>query len=114
MVLSKSWRVALGVGAVPGAIVAALYIFSLEESPRWQQARDGNVISPTAKSPTSPLNLKDVHWMALFLGVLLAYTNNSIDACLFYGPRILSTAGSSKMGSIIIGLISNAWCVLAV
>ncbi|KAF0689422.1 Aste57867_19128 [Aphanomyces stellatus] len=115
MLAVEEWRVALGLGAVPALVVLGLFASNVfGESAPWIAWTNTRMTHDTvAHSPAA------TSWRItteLGLGILLAYSNNSIDPTLFYGPEIIAqTLGTfTRRSSNAIGLVLTALSVLSV
>jgi sugar porter (SP) family MFS transporter len=138
-----SWRLMLGIQAVPSAIFFLLLKF-VPESPRWLIAKKGkikeardilNIINPaTAEKIQSDILLsaqeeeKTVHKDPLFsiryktpvmLAILFAVFNqvSGINAIIYYAPRIFEMTGlgasSSLLSTVGIGIVNFSFTLLA-
>lgn len=120
------WRAMLGLGAVP-AILFLLGLFLVPESPRWlfQRGRiaEGQNILAAIGAESETENLKkneekvsykelfSPRWRkALLIGLLLPLFSqfSGINAIIYYGPSILSNAGSSLSSSLMSQVIFGA------
>ncbi|EQC34830.1 hypothetical protein SDRG_07634 [Saprolegnia diclina VS20] len=123
ILLSESWLLTMLLGSLPAAAIATSFLTGLfKESQAWRgykndlaatsalEARlDANDATPlTPESLGSPHSVRE-----LWIGILLAYSNNSIDASLFYGPQIVSksSASFSRHDSNLVGM---SFCLLSV
>ena len=128
---TEVWRAMIGLGAVP-AVFFLLGMFMVPESPRWlfQQGRieEGKNImtaigmgAESEKEATAILKNEDEkvsykelfspRWRkALLIGILLPLFSqfSGINAIIYYGPSILSNAGSSLSSSLISQVIFGA------
>jgi len=138
-----SWRLMLGIQAVPSAIFFLLLRF-VPESPRWLIIKKGklneareilNIINPaTAEKIQSDILLsaqeeeKTVHRDPLFsiryktpvmLAILFAVFNqvSGINAIIYYAPRIFEMTGlganSSLLSTVGIGIVNFSFTLLA-
>ncbi|KDO17212.1 hypothetical protein SPRG_17378 [Saprolegnia parasitica CBS 223.65] len=122
ILLSESWLLTMLLGCLPAACIATSFLTGLfKESQAWRgykndvaattalearlDADDATPLTPDAGSPHSVREL--------WIGILLAYSNNSIDASLFYGPQIVSksSASFSRHDSNVVGM---GFCLLSV
>lgn len=128
--IKQIWRAMLGLGAIP-AVAFLGGLFTVPESPRWllQKGRKEeallilNAISPDGKvnensvsnsgaSPQGTYKELFVPGMrkALLIGILLPLFSqfSGINAIVYYGPRILSSAGISLSNSLMSQIIFGA------
>ncbi len=128
---TEVWRAMIGLGAVP-AIFFLFGMFMVPESPRWlfQQGRieEGKSIltaigmdaeseqeaTAILKNEDEKVSYKELfspRWRkALLIGILLPLFSqfSGINAIIYYGPSILSNAGSSLSSSLISQVIFGA------
>ncbi|OQR88182.1 Major Facilitator Superfamily (MFS) [Achlya hypogyna] len=120
MLLSESWLLCILLGCVPAVLIASSFLCGLfQESQAWhgwktdlatttlEDRLDPNDATPLTRDET-PHSVRE-----LWIGILLAYSNNSIDASLFYGPQIVSksSASFSRKDSNVVGM---CFCLLSV
>lgn len=104
--LFEDWRLSCSFGALPAFIVLFLFVFVFKESKSWSNTTQ--TLPPThVQSASVPVGY-------LVLGILLAFANNSIDPCLFYGPEILIAMGNSRHASTYVSLGTNIVSCFAV
>jgi SP family arabinose:H+ symporter-like MFS transporter len=128
---TEVWRAMIGLGAVP-AIFFLFGMFMVPESPRWlfQQGRieegkniltaigmqaeseqEATAILKNEEEKVSYKELFSPRWRkALLIGILLPLFSqfSGINAIIYYGPSILSNAGSSLSSSLISQVIFGA------
>ncbi len=128
---NEVWRAMIGLGAVP-AVFFLFGMFMVPESPRWlfQQGRieegknimaaigmsaeaekEAVAISKSEDEKVSYKELFSPRWRkALLIGILLPLFSqfSGINAIIYYGPSILSNAGSSLSSSLISQIIFGA------
>lgn len=135
--LADAWRWMLGVMVVP-AVVFAILLFSIPESPRWLVLNDKESLaipilqrlgeSNTAAAVNTIRESVKQHQESLFqsryskpilYAVLLAMFNqlSGINAILYYAPRLFEIAGFSKSDSfslpVYVGLANLVFTLLA-
>ena len=88
MLMTEEWRMVAIFTGIPALSLLIIIISIFPESQKWKQGRGHINASCSSSTPWKVYYHKE-----LFLGILLAYANNSIDPCLFYGPSILISAG---------------------
>ncbi|KAJ7563689.1 hypothetical protein O6H91_03G121400 [Diphasiastrum complanatum] len=98
-----SWRLMVGLGALPAIILAFAGVFSIPESPRWL------LLWPTS-------NLRRIMFVAL--GLQFFQQASGIGAILFYSPLIFDMAGfQSNLGNlgatVLVGIIKVAFLPVA-
>jgi sugar porter (SP) family MFS transporter len=139
-----SWRLMLGVQAVP-SLVFLILIYFIPESPRWLILKKGDdktaleilrVINPlncdnellaikNSKALSDSAKNKDVlfsrkYKTPIMLAVLFAFFNqvSGINAIIYYAPRIFEMAGlgahSSLLSTVGIGIINFLFTLLAI
>lgn len=136
-----SWRLMLGIQAVPSVIFFAL-IFLVPESPRWLILHKGKInealavlkkINPTncdeqlkaiqdsQKPKTSEENLLSKKYKRpITLAVLFAIFNqvSGINAIIYYSPRIFEMAGlgahTSLLSTVGIGMVNFTFTLIAI
>jgi len=139
---TEVWRAMLGMESVPAILFLILIVF-VPESPRWLitkgntakakaillkstesdevereiiEIEDALEIEKTSKNLILSRGIK----LALFLGVSLAVLQQftGIDAIIYYGPRIMESAGfalnDALDSQVIIGTINMIFTVLAI
>ena len=137
--IENDWRWMLGVEAVP-ALLFALLLFSIPESPRWLMARsreqearkvlasvddtdlDGKVEeirqSLAASMGESESLFQHKYWKPVLIAFLIATFNQlaGINAILYYAPRIFEMSGvargASLVQSVIIGLTNLTFTMI--
>jgi SP family arabinose:H+ symporter-like MFS transporter len=130
MFIKQIWRAMLGLGAIP-AVAFLGGLFTVPESPRWllQKGRKEdalqilNAISKDSKANETEVNNSVVSAQgsykellapgmrkALLIGILLPLFSqfSGINAIVYYGPSILSSAGISLSNSLISQIIFGA------
>jgi sugar porter (SP) family MFS transporter len=144
LLFQDSWRLMLGIMAIPSFIFLVLLRF-VPESPRWlilhksqhDEARETlRIINPEGydEEMNSIINAKneevaDVNGESLFnpryrfpamLAVLFAFFNqvSGINAIIYYAPRIFTAAGLAKSSSLLstagIGLVNLIFTMIAI
>ena len=144
LLFQDSWRLMLGIMAVPSFIFLVLLRF-VPESPRWlilhkSQNEEASAILQIINPETykeemaNIINAKneeaaDVHGENLFnpryrfpamLAVLFAFFNqvSGINAIIYYAPRIFTAAGLAKSASLLstagIGLVNLIFTMIAI
>ncbi|WP_426671095.1 sugar porter family MFS transporter [Mucilaginibacter sp. McL0603] len=144
LLFQDSWRLMLGIMAIPSFIFLVLLKF-VPESPRWlilhksqnDEARETlRLINPDTyqEEMDSIINAKneevtDVNAESLFnpryrfptmLAVLFAFFNqvSGINAIIYYAPRIFTAAGLAKSSSLLstagIGLVNLVFTMIAI
>lgn len=131
-----SWRLALGFGAIPPALLLAAALIAIPESDRWLAQRDSQfatqrLINPDAKENNeeavamSLVGAKDRGgWSGLFsrkyafqivLGIVLSSSVQltGINALIMYMPSIFDGAGFPKTTSPILTIVGGAANFLA-
>ncbi|ETV68833.1 hypothetical protein, variant 1 [Aphanomyces astaci] len=110
MLLSENWKLTFTLGAVPGLLIGGCFFTGYFPESRHHAPH----LAEFHKQPDA--NNSSSHVMLLFLGVLLAYSNNSIDPTLFYGPTIISQfiRSSSRVSANLVGLGLSSLSVLSV
>ncbi|CAK4128727.1 unnamed protein product [Aphanomyces euteiches] len=112
MLLWENWLLTLSFGALPAVVIFGCFCTDhFGESATWttRQSRDAETTLKPSTVPSSSYEL--------FLGILLAYSNNSIDPTLFYGPEIISqTLGSAftRHSSNVVGMLLCGLSVVSV
>jgi sugar porter (SP) family MFS transporter len=139
---TEVWRAMLGMEAIP-ALLFFILLITVPESPRWLTIK-GKIVkaenilikyigpqntkieiqeilnSMETEQKSKNLILAPGIKIAIFLGVSLAVLQQftGIDAIIYYGPRIMETAGfalSDALGSqVIIGTINLLFTLLAI
>lgn len=71
----------------------------------FEQPGTSNEVEAVRPSGEAKSRAQSSYALSLVLGILLAYSNNSIDVCLFYAPQILMAVGVSSSSSEVIGLL---------
>jgi MFS transporter, SP family, arabinose:H+ symporter len=129
LLMRETWRAMLGLGALP-AIAFLAGLFTVPESPRWlmQKGRTSDAlqilnaiagheqseaqVSKTEVSPQGTYKELFAPGMrkALLIGILLPLFSqfSGINAIVYYGPSILSSAGISLSNSLISQIIFGA------
>jgi SP family arabinose:H+ symporter-like MFS transporter len=130
MFIKQIWRAMLGLGAIP-AVAFLAGLFAVPESPRWllQKGRKEealkvlNAISQDGKTNETEVNNSTASPQgtykelfapgmrkALLIGILLPLFSqfSGINAIVYYGPSILSSAGISLSNSLISQIIFGA------
>jgi SP family arabinose:H+ symporter-like MFS transporter len=133
---SEVWRAMLGLGAIP-AILFLLGLFLVPESPRWlfqkgRIAEGKNILAAiggenemeSLKKDEEKATYKELfspRWRkALLIGILLPLFSqfSGINAIIYYGPSILSNAGSSLGDSltsqVILGAANMLFTLIAI
>ncbi|KDO30842.1 hypothetical protein SPRG_04743 [Saprolegnia parasitica CBS 223.65] len=101
ILLSESWLLTMLLGCLPAACIATSFLTGLfKESQAWRgykndlaattalEARlDADDATPLTPDVGSPHSVRE-----LWIGILLAYSNNSIDASLFTGRKLFVVA----------------------
>ena len=144
LLFQDSWRLMLGIMAIPSFIFLVLLRF-VPESPRWlilhksqhDEARETlRIINPEGydEEMNNIINAKneevaDVNGESLFnpryrfpamLAVLFAFFNqvSGINAIIYYAPRIFTAAGLAKSSSLLstagIGLVNLIFTMIAI
>ena len=139
---TEVWRGMLGMEAIPATLFFILLLF-VPESPRWlvingklEKAR--SILIKTSGEAETENEIRDIREsletekkskslilepgikMAVFLGVSLAVLQQftGIDAIIYYGPRIMETAGfginDALFSQVIIGIINLIFTILAI
>lgn len=140
--VNEVWRGMLGMEAIP-AIAFFLLVITIPKSPRWLVVKGKNekataILERLVGIKDAEKELKEIRetialekgsWnmlfnpgikVAVFLGVSLAVLAQftGIDAIIYYGPRILESAGfalSDALGSqVIIGIINVVFTLVAI
>lgn len=136
------WRAMLGMEALPALLFFLLLMF-VPESPRWlivkgMAGKAKSILLKTAVENEANAEIQEIESslvvekksknlvlepgikLALFLGVSLAVLQQftGIDAIIYYGPRIMESAGfalSDALGSqVVIGAINMSFTLLAI
>jgi SP family arabinose:H+ symporter-like MFS transporter len=130
ILIKQIWRAMLGLGAIP-AVAFLGGLFAVPESPRWllQKGRkeealqilntiseqDGTNEAEVSNSTTTPQgSYKELFApgmrKALLIGILLPLFSqfSGINAIVYYGPSILSSAGISLSNSLVSQIIFGA------
>jgi sugar porter (SP) family MFS transporter len=139
---TEVWRGMLGMEAIPAALFFILLIF-VPESPRWlvikgKIEKAKLILIKTSGEHESEIEIKEIREsletekksknlilepgikLAVFLGVSLAVLQQftGIDAIIYYGPRIMETAGfalnDALASQVIIGSINLIFTILAI
>ncbi|TYZ69445.1 hypothetical protein PybrP1_006812 [[Pythium] brassicae (nom. inval.)] len=135
--VSESWRACLAFGSLPALYVFYCFRVYFPESVKWlrwkqnlQQldldsssaiddgdddddeltTRSSDVSSQSGESARPRPHLE------LFIGILLAYVNNCVDASLFYGPEIVAKAVAdfTRRDANVFGLLCSLVAVVSV
>lgn len=112
----NSWRLMLGIQAVPSLLFLVLLRF-VPESPRWLTLHKGEA---TTKTATPPLLSSKQYRRPITLAVLIAIFNqvSGINAIIYYAPRIFEMTGLGKHSSLLstagIGLVNFLFTALAI
>ena len=139
---TEVWRGMLGMEAVPATLFFMLLIL-VPESPRWlvingKIEKAKLILVKTSGEKESEIEIKEIFEsletekksknlilepgikLAVFLGVSLAVLQQftGIDAIIYYGPRIMETAGfalnDALASQVIIGAINLIFTILAI
>ena len=139
---TEVWRGMLGMEAVPATLFFVMLML-VPESPRWlivkgKIKKAKLILLKTSGEHESEIEIKEIYEsleteqksknlilepgikLAVFLGVSLAVLQQftGIDAIIYYGPRIMETAGfalNDALGSqVIIGAINLIFTILAI
>jgi MFS transporter, SP family, arabinose:H+ symporter len=142
VISAEVWRGMFGAEALPG-ILFLLLLFFVPESPRWlmvrrrkEEAREvlGRIMSEEAAEKeigeiTQVLAQESTSWRellapgirgAVVIGMSLAILSqfSGINAIIYYGPRILESAGfgvgKSLGGQVIIGVVNVLFTLIAI
>ena len=145
VVREETWRSMFGSGAIP-ALIFTVLAATVPESPRWlalkghpdkamgvlmrldpgspvpvhEQTLQDIKSETGGKAPSVRNILKSGFGPVLLIGIALAMLQqlSGINAILYYGPRILETAGfslsSALGGQVIIGIVMVVFTVLAI
>mmetsp|Transcript_1395 Transcript_1395/g.2294 ORF Transcript_1395/g.2294 Transcript_1395/m.2294 type:complete len:451 (-) Transcript_1395:852-2204(-) len=96
------WALTVAVGGMPGLCLIILLgcIWSQAESRSWKEAKEEEEAGELVEH-----DYQNEHPVATFstgvvLAIVLAFTNNSSDAILFYGPQIFAQAGIGNEKSL--------------
>ncbi|MCS3799345.1 MFS transporter [Niastella sp. OAS944] len=99
VMVTEVWRGMFGIGVIP-AVLFALGLLMVPESPHWKLAQKAE--------PISYRTLLQPKWRkALIIGILLPLFSqfSGINAIIYYGPSILSSAGISLTNSLLSQII---------
>jgi len=136
------WRAMLGMEAIP-ALLFFLLVTSIPKSPRWlvvngQTEKASKILSRIVGPESAASEIKEIIdtvgaektslkmllepglKLAVLLGVSLAVLQQftGIDAVIYYGPKILESAGfelnEALGGQVIIGTINLSFTILAI
>ncbi len=129
MLIKEIWRSMLGLGAIP-AVAFLSGLFTVPESPRWLMLKGRNQdaqqilnaingqeerhVEVATSETTSQGSYKELFApgmrKALLIGILLPLFSqfSGINAIVYYGPSILSSAGVSLSNSLISQIIFGA------
>lgn len=139
---TEVWRAMLGMESIP-AFTFFILLLAVPESPRWlvihgKSEKAKAILLKASNEEEAENEIKDIEEaletekksknlilapgikLALFLGVSLAVLQQftGIDAIIYYGPRIMETAGfalNDALGSqVIIGTINMIFTILAI
>lgn len=142
ILVDEVWRAMLGMEAIP-AIAFFLLVLTIPKSPRWlvingKADKAESILKRLVGSKEALKEIKEIEetielekgsWkmlldpgikVAVFLGVSLAVLAQftGIDAIIYYGPRILESAGfglsDALGGQVIIGIINVVFTLVAI
>jgi len=139
---NNSWRLMLGVVAVP-ALIYSILVFFVPESPRWLIVHKGDyntarkilaVSDPVGVDEALEALRKSIgeekhkeklsaffkrkYNFPIFLAVLIAFFNqmSGINAVIYFAPRVFELAGISKQGAFLqsvgVGLVNLVFTML--
>jgi SP family arabinose:H+ symporter-like MFS transporter len=139
---NNSWRLMLGVVAVP-ALIYSILVFFVPESPRWLIVHKGDyntarkilaVSDPVGVDEAIEALRKSIgeekhkeklsaffkgkYNFPIFLAVLIAFFNqmSGINAVIYFAPRVFELAGISKQGAFLqsvgVGLVNLVFTML--
>ncbi|RHY31067.1 hypothetical protein DYB32_003784 [Aphanomyces invadans] len=116
MLLSENWLLTFALGAVPGLFTMACFFSGYFTERRHEASRQTAPEKPHLLAAPSASLPQLSHATLLVVGILLAYSNNSIDLTLFYGPTIISQfiQSSSRVSANLIGLCLSSLSVVSV
>ncbi|OQR88025.1 Major Facilitator Superfamily (MFS) [Thraustotheca clavata] len=109
MLLSESWVLCMLMGCVPALLIATSFILGIfQESHAWEEWKRDMATSVVESNNTTEVDDGSQHPIReLWVGILLAYSNNSIDAPLFYGPQIVARSSESftRRDANLVGMV---------
>jgi SP family arabinose:H+ symporter-like MFS transporter len=139
---NEVWRAMLGMEALP-AILFFILVTTIPRSPRWlvvnnKTARATNILNRLIGVEAAAVELRDIKEsmavekvslklllkpgmkIAILLGVSLAVLQQftGIDAVIYYGPKILESAGfglsEALGGQVVIGAVNMLFTIIAI
>jgi SP family arabinose:H+ symporter-like MFS transporter len=126
IITNEVWRSMFGSGMIPAALFILLVLL-VPESPRWlalQGQRLATIHSVEPGQNSEHISIKTIFKTGfgpvLLIGIALAMLQqlSGINAILYYGPRILESAGfslsSALGGQVVIGAIMVVFTLLAI
>lgn len=136
ILVSESWRSCLAFGSLPALYVFYCFRFHFPESVKWlrwkenpqqfdlesSSVADGDDDDDELTTRSSEVSSQSIDsarprpHLELFIGILLAYVNNCVDASLFYGPEIIAKAVKdfTRRDANIFGLLCSLVAVASV
>lgn len=139
ILVNENWRSCLAFGSLPALYVFYNFHFHFPESIKWLRWKenplehdleggnddDDDEIKTRSSSHSessnhhhhqSIMSARPRPYLELFIGILLAYVNNCVDASLFYGPEIIAKTitNYSRKDANIFGLLCSLVAVVAV
>lgn len=138
ILVNENWRSCLAFGSLPALYVLYNFHFHFPESVKWLRWKENPQLfdlesAPdddgedelTTRSSSHSEASASAHPIAsarprphleLFVGILLAYVNNCVDASLFYGPEIIAktVADYTRRDANIFGLLCALVAVVSV
>lgn len=138
IIVSENWRSCLAFGSLPALYVFYNFHFHFPESVKWLRWKENPQLfdlesaaddddedelttrtsshSEASASAHPIMSARPRPHLELFIGILLAYVNNCVDASLFYGPEIIAktVADYTRKDANIFGLICALVAVVSV
>lgn len=124
LTVAPDWRSCCAVGAIPAILAFCLFVTCFPESHSWLHMKQSprammrirtGMDSSRRNTTTSTKRTRNMTGPPhVLVGIVLAFANNAIDPCLFYGPEIFMAMGNSTQDGIYLGLCSSVLSCVAI